>query len=446
MGRLMFFRFFRNILGARSTAAAIGQGFLANGLLLLLNMLTGIITARALGPEGRGEVAALVAVPTFVCFLAPLGLSSGIVFESKSGRSPPDAIAATALLLGTVLGILASVLAAAATPWVLATRHPDLILLATWLSAFAIPGLLANLGMAVLQGTEQFGACNLVRVAQPILTLIALAAFAASTGLTAMQAALVTFCAGFPGLLWNLWLIRPKGTVRIPALRSAFANLYRYALRASSGELLSGLAGQLDKIVVVALFSPPDIGLFTVAMSLSRILLVAPQAATQVLLSRTAGRAADEILVTITRTAAVTLSMVMAGALALGLAGPTLLGILYSKDFAAAAGLLQLLLLEAGLTALHQVISQCFLSLNRPGALGLQQAAGTVTSLGMLYLFAGPLGITGAAWALLAGAAVRLLTALPMFPIVLGLPPPPLHRELGPSLSLLARRLRGGTL
>lgn len=442
----MVFRFFRNIIGARSTAAAIGQGFLANGLLLLLNVVTGIITARALGPEGRGEVAALVAVPTFICFLAPLGLASAIVFESKSGRSTPDAISASALLLAIMLGLLAALLAAIGTPLVLAAHQPSLVTTAVWLSLFSIPGLLANLGMAALQGTEQFGHCNAIRVTQPVLTLLALALFVAGPGLTPLQAALITLCAGFPGLLWTLWLILPKAQVPLQAIRDAFGNLYRYALRASSGELLSGLAGQLDKVVVVALYAPREVGLFTVAMSLSRILLVAPQAATQVLLARTAGRTADEVIITVTRTSAVTLAMVTCGAVLLWVTGPVLLSLLYSKDFAAGAVLLQLLLVEACLTSMHQVLSQPFLALDRPGALGVQQAAGVIASVALLFLLSGPLGITGAAWALLGGAVVRLVVALVMFPTVLRLPLPRVLAEMLPSLSLLASRLRGGTL
>jgi O-antigen/teichoic acid export membrane protein len=442
----MVFRFFRNIIGARSTAAAIGQGFLANGLLLLLNVVTGIITARALGPEGRGEVAALVAVPTFVCFLAPLGLASAVVFESKSGRSTPDAISATALLLAIVLGLVAAAVAAIGTPLVLATHQPALVLTAVWLSAFSVLGLLSNLGMAVLQGNERFGYCNAIRVAQPTLTLLALLLFALGPGLTPLQAALITLCAGFPGLLWNLWLIRPKASVSLQAIRYAFGNLYRYGLRAASGELLSGLAGQLDKIIVVALYAPREVGLFTVAMSLSRILLVAPQAATQVLLARTAGRTSEEIISTITRTACVTLAMVVVGAALLYVAGPVLLSLLYSKDFAAGALLLQLLLLEACMTAMHQVLSQPFMALNRPGALGVQQAAGVITSVALLSLLSGPLGLEGAAWALLGGAVVRLVAVLVMFPFVLRLPLPRIWSEMGPSLTLLTNRLRGGTL
>jgi len=442
----MVFRFFRNIIGARSTAAAIGQGFLANGLLLLLNVVTGVITARALGPEGRGEVAALVAVPTFVCFLTPLGLASAVVFESKSGRSTPDAISATALLLATVLGVLAAVVAAIGTPFVLATHQPALVTTAVWLSAFALSGMLASLGMAVLQGTERFGLCNAIRVAQPVLTLLALAVFVIGPGLTPLQAALITLCAGFPGLLWNLWLIRPKTRVPLTALRSACVSLYRYALRAASGELLSGLAGQFDKIIVVALYAPREVGLFTVAISLSRILLVAPQAATQVLLARTAGRTADEVITTVTRTAAVTLAMVSVGAVLLWVTGPILLSLLYSKDFAAGALLLQLLLMEACLTAMYQVLSQPFLALDHPGALGVQQAAGVIASVALLFLLSGPLGIVGAAWALLGGAVVRLAAAIAMFPTVLSLPLPRVFSEMGHSLVLLGSRLRGGTL
>jgi len=95
---------------------------------------------------------------------------------------------------------------------------------------------------------------------------------------------------------------------------------------------------------------------------------------------------------------------------------------------------------------MHQVLSQPFLAMNHPGALGVQQAAGVATSVALLFLLSGPLGIMGAAWALLGGAAVRLVVALVMFRIVLGLPLPRVLAEMRPSLAMLAGRLRGGTL
>jgi O-antigen/teichoic acid export membrane protein len=138
--------------------------------------------------------------------------------------------------------------------------------------------------------------------------------------------------------------------------------------------------------------------------------------------------------------------MVSIGAVLIWVIGPMLLSLLYSKHFAAGAVLLQLLLVEACLAAMHQVLSQPFLALDHPGALGVQQAAGVIASVALLFLLSGPLGITGAAWALLGGAVVRLVAALVMFPTVLRLPLPRVLAEMLPSLSLLASRLRGGTL
>ena len=95
---------------------------------------------------------------------------------------------------------------------------------------------------------------------------------------------------------------------------------------------------------------------------------------------------------------------------------------------------------------MHQVLSQPFLAMNHPGALGVQQAAGVIASVALLFLLSGPLGIVAAAWALLGGAIVRLAAALAMFPSVLSLPLPRVFSEIGPSLVLLGSRLRGGTL
>src|ERR1700742_80719 len=45
---------------AMSTVNAVAQSVAAKMLIIAINAVTGIITARALKPEGRGELAALV--------------------------------------------------------------------------------------------------------------------------------------------------------------------------------------------------------------------------------------------------------------------------------------------------------------------------------------------------------------------------------------------------
>ena len=52
-------RLVRGVLGGRGTSFAFAQTLLTQFLVLALNVGTGIITARLLGPEGRGAFGAM---------------------------------------------------------------------------------------------------------------------------------------------------------------------------------------------------------------------------------------------------------------------------------------------------------------------------------------------------------------------------------------------------
>jgi O-antigen/teichoic acid export membrane protein len=442
----MVFRFFRNIIGARSTAAAIGQGFLANGLLLLLNVVTGVITARALGPEGRGEVAALVAVPTLLTFIGQLGFSSAVVFELHRGNFTANTLKAGTLLLSFPLAILATLAALVLTPITLENQTVSVIEFATKCSWFVAPQVVALLAMGALLGENEFAKANIIRVAQPTVALLGLFCLIATQSISPKSVAVVTLGSGLPGWVWVVWLVWPKYLTTVNNMQGALSSLTTYALRACSGDVLSALAVQLDKVVIVSLYSPTEIGLLTVAMSLSRLLLVAPQAITPVLFPVSAGRSAEEVINVVTRTAAVTLVITAGAAIFLSVFGTLLLEYIYSKAFTVSIALFLVLLLESIVTALHQVLTQAFLALNKPGAIAVQQTAGLTITLLLLVVWSQRHGLYGAAVALLAGAIVRLILALVMFRFGLNLPMPKIMCEVVPSVTELWRRIRNGTL
>src|SRR5690554_5326504 len=51
--------------------------------IIMINMVTGMITARMLGPEGRGVLASVMVWPQFLSFATTFGLSSALLFHVK---------------------------------------------------------------------------------------------------------------------------------------------------------------------------------------------------------------------------------------------------------------------------------------------------------------------------------------------------------------------------
>src|SRR5262245_42439300 len=61
----------------------------ANASMALIGLLTGVLAARLLGPEGRGQLAAIQIWPTFIATIAMLGLPESLVFYSA--KKPAEA-------------------------------------------------------------------------------------------------------------------------------------------------------------------------------------------------------------------------------------------------------------------------------------------------------------------------------------------------------------------
>jgi len=115
------------------------------------------------------------------------------------------------------------------------------------------------------------------------------------------------------------------------------------------------------------------------------------------------------------------------------IAGPWLMALLYGPEFSAAGLAFRLLVVEAALSGGISVLSQTFVSLNRPGLVAWQHGAGVVLMVPILSVLAPAYGAAGAAMALLCGTVARLACTYACYRYGLGARMP----FVFPSLSLL---------
>src|ERR1700674_5373852 len=78
-----------------AVAQSVGTKFLTIGL----NAATGIISARALLPAGRGELAIMVLWPVFLASALTLGIPSALTFQLRRNPSKQSELLGAAILL-----------------------------------------------------------------------------------------------------------------------------------------------------------------------------------------------------------------------------------------------------------------------------------------------------------------------------------------------------------
>src|SRR5215472_17745251 len=102
----------RNIFGllrSGSGFAAIVQTGVATVLVLGINVVTGIVSARVLGAQGRGELSALLLCPQFLSFLFTLGLPASTIIRIKGSPANAAGLMGAALALSVAMGLSAAV-------------------------------------------------------------------------------------------------------------------------------------------------------------------------------------------------------------------------------------------------------------------------------------------------------------------------------------------------
>jgi enterobacterial common antigen flippase len=76
-------------LGIRPAVMRVIETIANSVLVVLVNICTGVITARLLGPEGRGELASILLGLQVASLLAIVGLPTSSIYHIKKRNTGP---------------------------------------------------------------------------------------------------------------------------------------------------------------------------------------------------------------------------------------------------------------------------------------------------------------------------------------------------------------------
>lgn len=405
-----------SIARGRSGLASVVQSLVSKLLVVAINTTTGIITARALQPEGRGELAALILWPVFLANALTLGLPSALVYNLRREPQRASAFVSGALLLGAFVSVAAVGVGVGLMPYWLAQYTPETVQLAQLLMWHAPVCLLIIIGRAVFEACDNFRRSNAVLLLTMLLGLLGLLGVWWAGALTPFNAALTYTLNGVPiviGVVVCLWReFKPRWAGAMAALRT----LLHYGWRSYGIDLLNTFSLQIDQVLVVGLLSPGLVGTYVVALSLARVLLLLQQAVVMVLFPKAAGRPAHEVIALTGRAARLGIILTAAVGAGVAVGGPWVLRVLYGAEFVTATNLLRLLVLEALVASTSLILAQAFMALGRPGVVTMLQGAGLALSVPLLLILIPKFGLLGAGLALVAAAVVRLALTLLSFP------------------------------
>lgn len=338
-----------------------------------------VIVARALGPTGRGAVAAAISLALILVQVGTFGLPSANPYFLAGTPSLRDRLVANSFWIAIVLGlVLAGVGAGVRLLAPGALEGLDTVEL-TLALAILPAGLAVALLQSLLLGAGQMRAYTGITVAVASFPVVALGIALVTVGLEVKSALGIILATHYLGFAVALQATGAPARVR-RFDRALLSRMVTYSLRAYAATLVAFLVLRLDVLLMNGYYGPRATGVYTVAVALADGLYLLPVAVGSIVFARVA-RGTDQQVVG-RAVGAVAIIHLLACAASVALAAPVIRG-LFGSEFAGATELYYWLAPGVYALGVTTVLSQYFAGRGAPAVLVGFWAAGLSVNIGI---------------------------------------------------------------
>ena len=359
-------------------------------------VLTQPILARALGVEGRGELALALAAPGLALAVATLGLPEALVYYvAKHPRiTRPALLLASLVVVG--LGVVCLVATYLAIPF-LSASDPDLGSLIMLGMALTIPSLVVGVFRGAASGRQMWGAVAAERLVNTSLRVICLVLLLIAGELTVLTAVLVSCLSPVvAGVVYFRLLRRPPTDSTEPAPDHGLPRLLlSYGGRVWFGAVASMLLARVGSLLMAPLSTVEDLGLYSVASTISDLPLIVALAIAGAL-HGVNSKFNDSTQVT--TTARVTVLVCFVGCAVLGGTLTFWIRPLFGEEFGPAIVPTLMLLLSALICIPGLMAASGIAAWGKPGRRSLGLGVTLVSNIAVFVILVPAYGVIGACW------------------------------------------------
>ena len=373
----------------------------------------GVLTARWLGPEGRGQYALFFTTIGLLGTIGQLGFYQAAIYHLGKGTITPAVALGSALMLLAATAITLTLVLVAAAHIPLNTLAPSLGAL---LGIPLVLGVLLQVAReslcGIAMGTANYRVANDHVAIEPTFALIATFPLMI-VPLDAQSAIELRIASGLAALVILGWRVR----ILLPASPV-------FDIRACLIEILFGSKNTLQNVIGLLnyrvylyflIFDSAAIGTFSVSMLFVEIIRFAPNALGTALFPILTTKDVCEAQRLVARACRIVLAALIGPVVFLSFFGGTIVRLTFGFDYLGAADLLPLMLTGAAVGIFYQIFSRYFTSIGRQ----MDNIRAGVPGLIVAVLASGILvpkfGLTGAALAYLASATCTFLVSLMLF-------------------------------
>jgi O-antigen/teichoic acid export membrane protein len=249
-------------------SSVIGRLAFVNAAIGIAAVVTGPLQARALGADGRGELAAILVPFVLAPLLLSVALGTYAARESASGRRPVNELVGSVgvpLLVMTVIGMAAGFPAAG-----LLAEGNDTVRTYLIVGFMLLPiGMAGTLLAGLMAGLERWSLVIVQRAVLITVPSVGIVIMYVLDEMTVGRVVIVTMAGAVLSILPAAAVVMRSGR---PVFRRATARAsVNFGLRTWAGGLALIANVHLDQLLMIVLVSDRELGLYAVAVTLARL-------------------------------------------------------------------------------------------------------------------------------------------------------------------------------
>ncbi|MGI8707387.1 MAG: oligosaccharide flippase family protein [Actinomycetota bacterium] len=391
-------------------AAQLGGTIFSSFVGQLALLVSGVLSARLLGPEGRGHVALFIIVALITVQVTSLGVPTAVTYElGRRGTSATD-------MMRRLLGLLVTQFAATAAIHggviaLIVSGSPGEVKTAGWVSvAVGCPMLLQAYGQGLLLGAKRYRAFNITRLLPSVGFAVGVAVVVFLS-----DGDIVEVIVGWVAATWLA-----AGVTLVAALRAArggarnsppsrVRDLVRFGLRGLLGSASPVETFQMDQAVVGLFLSPVALGLYSVAVALTNLPRFLGQSVATFAYAETAAMPSPRGRRAIWRFTAVGAVLSLAVVLVIELFAESLVSLFFGDAFRDSVSIVRILLVGSLFLAVRRVLAEGARGLGEPMLSTRAEVVSWLALLPLLALLAPTLGADGVAIAMALSSGISLI-------------------------------------
>jgi O-antigen/teichoic acid export membrane protein len=383
---------------------------IANLLTTVLASIGGIFAARYLGINGRGELAAAIVWADVLGLLAQVGMAQALTYFTARQPTAVGDIFRTTLVIWFVQSLAIVVAGTLIIRFVFTHFQPE-ALDSVLVFLFSVPLIMLTAYLITIsQGLKRFDMFNIIRVAGAARVLVCIFIASVLRVPSAAQVVIILLVCQFVitvgSLLYFVTQVRLKGRLRLHLARQ----LLSYGSKSYLGNLSWMANSNIDQFIMSAFVSLDELGLYSVAVSYSKILFPFAGALANVLFPSVAESSRESSHIRIKESLKLNLVVTGAGVVLFAVLSPLLIPLLFGREFIAAIPMAVVLLISVVFLGSNYVLSDSLRGLGHPLFPSIAEFIGMiVTAIGLAVLLPVYQGMGAAVVSLL---SYSLITAL----------------------------------